>query len=317
LQAGVSFCRTDMKKLWILFGLLPGMSLPMYAMQARTPQAALEEIATTEKPDVLVRHLPEEVQKSIEVLPNPQKQQVMEKLLSIKVEQLAGCSIRRADGVDVWEIINQQGEIKGKVKLANAFTSGLESLLSLKFESGQGVQMFVVAMHLEGDDWRIDNFGAWENTDLGLRKLVHQPTQLEKNEAAAQVTLRAIIIAVLNYAQQFPRLGFPVELQALVGATSDHETTEGHGGLLDASFTREPLVKNGYEFRYTLTRRGNLQYLHGVLPVYDSGEFRITASPTEFGKTGSRNYMANQNGVHVTSENRDATDDDPAPEDPD
>jgi hypothetical protein len=197
-----------MKKLWVLFGLLPGVSLPMYGIQARTPQAALEEIATTEKPDVLVRHLPEEVQKSIEVLPNPQKQQVMEKLLSIKVEQLAGCSIRRADGVDAWEIINQQGEIKGKVKLANAFTSGLESLLSLKFESGQGVQMFVVAMHLEGDDWRIDNFGAWENTDLGLRKLVHQPTQLEKNEAAAQETLRAIIIAVLNYAQQFPRLAF-------------------------------------------------------------------------------------------------------------
>src|SRR5215471_17709171 len=312
-----------MKKPWVLLGLLPGISLPICGMQARTPQAALEEIATTEKPDVLVRHLPEEVQKRIEVLPNPQKQQVMEKLLAIKVEQLDGCTIRRADGVEAWEIINQQGGIKGKVKLANAFTSGLESLLSLRFESSDGAQMFIVTMHLEGDDWRIDNFGAWENTDLGLRKLVHQPTELEKNEAAARETLTTITRALWNYAQRFPRIGFPVHLQVLTGATGDDNASEEHAGLLDASFTHEPLVKNGYEFRYTLTRRGNVQYLFGAASAngrveftFDLGEFRITASPTDFGKTGSRNYLATQNGVHVTTENRDASDDDPAPDDP-
>ena len=312
-----------MKKPWVLLGLLPGISLPICGMQARTPQAALEEIATTEKPDVLVRHLPEELQKRIEILPTPQKQQVMEKLLAIKLEQLDGCTIRRADGVEAWEIINQQGEIKGKVKLANAFTSGLESLLSLRFESSDGAQMFIVAMHLEGDDWRIDNFGAWVSTDLGLHKLVHQPTELEKNEAAAQETLRMITSALLNYARRFPRIGFPVHLQVLTGATGDDNASEEHAGLLDASFTHEPLVKNGYEFRYTLTRRGNVQYLFGAASAngrveftFDLGEFRITASPTDFGKTGSRNYLATQNGVHATTENRDATDDDPAPDDP-
>src|SRR5262249_12922744 len=178
------FLRNPMKKPWVLLGLLSGISLPICGMQARTPQAALEEIATTEKPDVLVRHLPEEVQKRIEVLPNPQKQQVMEKLLAIKVEQLDGCTIRRADGVEAWEIVNQQGEIKGKVRLANAFTSGLESLLSLRFESSDGSQMFIVTMHLEGDDWRIDNFGAWENT-----------------------ALRSSSISLQNWTRMRPRLG--------------------------------------------------------------------------------------------------------------
>src|SRR5215831_19373999 len=264
-----------MKKPWVLLGLLPGISLPIRGMQARTPQAALEEIATTEKPDVLVRHLPEEVQKRIEVLPNPQKQQVMEKLLAIKVEQLDGCTIRRADGVEAWEIVNQQGEIKGKVRLANAFTSGLESLLSLRFESSDGSQMFIVTMHLEGDDWRIDNFGAWENTDLGLHKLVHQPTEMENNEAFVRETLGTISSALARYVRKFPDIGFPAHLHELTGGG---ESSEEHAGLLDAAFAAEPLVIKGYEFRYLLIRRGHMEYVDGM-PLVDSGDFRITAKP--------------------------------------
>jgi hypothetical protein len=44
------------------------------------------------------------------------------------------------------------------------------------------------------------------------------------------------------------------------------------------------------------------------------GSYEITATPVEFGKTGSKNYLANPN-LHVTSQNRPATDDDPAPQD--
>jgi hypothetical protein len=171
-------------------------------------------------------------------------------------------------------------------------------------------------MHLEGDDWRIDNFGAWENTDLGLRKLVHQPTESEKNEAATQETLTALMNALVIYAQRFPRIGFPAQLNVLTGSKSN-DASEEHAGLLDASFASEPLVKNGYEFRYTLIGRGGLQYAAGVIPIYDHGEFQLTATPIQFGKTGSRNYLANQSGVHVTTANRVATDDDPAPDDPD
>lgn len=35
-------------------------------------------------------------------------------------------------------------------------------------------------MHLEDDEWLIDDFGQWEKSDLGLTKLLHQPTAIEK-----------------------------------------------------------------------------------------------------------------------------------------
>jgi hypothetical protein len=309
-----------MHRLCIVLTFLAATSLSMRGLQASTPQAALEEIATTNKPDVIVRHLPEPVQKGIEVLTSSQKQQVLDKLLSMKAERLDGCTLRHASDVDAWEIIDPKGETKGTVKLVNTFFSGVEALLSLKFESDDGWQMFIVAMHLEGDDWRIDNFGAWENTDLGLHKLVHQPTEIEKNEAAAQEILSDLERALYGYVQRFPRAGLPSRLHMLT-ATPGEEATEEHAGLLDASFAAEPLIKSGYEFRYMVTDRGSEASLEGHIPFGIYPAYRITARPVEYGKTGTKSYMdersAERSGVHATTENRDATEDDPAPDDPD
>lgn len=304
-----------MKSFWVLLAFFSATSLPMRGFQARTPQAALEEIATTNKPDVIVRHLPEPVQKSIEVLPDLQKRQVLEKLLSMKAERLDGCTLRHANDADAWDVIDAEGASKGRIQLVNAFFSGVEVLLSLKLESDDAPQMFIVAMHLEGQDWRIDNFGTWENTDLGLRKLVHQPTEMEKNETAVRETLATISGALARYVQKFPRIGFPAHLHMLT-ATANQEATEEHAGLLDAAFAGEPLVMNGYEFRYLLIRRGHMQYVNGMSLV-DRGDFRITARPVEHGKTGSRSYLVTLSSSHATTENRDATEDDSAPEDPD
>jgi hypothetical protein len=168
-------------------------------------------------------------------------------------------------------------------------------------------------MHLEDGDWRIDDFGSWDHTELGLGKLVHQPTQLEKNEAATEETLNAIRGALVNYAQQYPRTGYPTHLQMLVGAAGK-EASEEQAGLPDASFAPEPLIKNGYEFRYTLTRRGSLRYI-GPHAIPDRGDFQLIARPLDFGKTGSKNYLVTPSRLHVTTENREATEDDPAPED--
>jgi len=305
-----------MNKLAILLVLSSAAAVPAHGYQARTPQAAFEEIATTNKPDVIARHLPEPVQKSIAVLPDAQKQLVLDKLVSLKAEHLEGCTIRRANDVDAWDVIDAVGKTKGRVKLVNSFFSGAETLLWLKLESDEAPQMFIVAMHLEGDDWRIDNFGTWENTDLGLRKLVHQPTRAEKNEAAAQETLNDLRGALLNYVQRFPGAGFPSQLQMLT-ATADQEATEEHAGLLDASFAADPLVKSGYEFRYLLTDRGGETIMLGERSMLDRGSFRITARPVEYGKSGTTSYMVDQDGMHATTENRNATENDPGVEDPD
>jgi hypothetical protein len=293
-----------MKSRWLFTALLS--ALPLHAWQGTTPQAALEEIATATKPEVIARHLPEPVQKSIAVLPKLQKQQVMKQLLEMKANQLGGCTVRPAHDSEGWEILDGDGNSKGKVRVANAFISGVDALLPLQIELEDGAQMFIVTMHLEDDEWRIDDFGPWEKSDLGLGKLLHQQTEMEKNEAAARQTLGAMIRALHQYAWRFPRLGFPHSLAALTEPL-DNGPTNPPAGLLDASFAAEPLIKDGYRFRYLLTGVGAGE--HG-----DFGTYEITAVPVEFGKTGSKNYFADNASIHATRDNRPATREDPAPQ---
>ena len=290
-----------MKTHWLLATLLS--AAPLYAWQGTTPQAALEELATATKPETIARHLPEPVQKSIEVLPKLQKQLVMEQLLEMKNTQLHGCSVRPAHDSEGWEILDEDGNSKGKVRLANAFISGVDALLPLELELSGNTEDFIVTMHLEGDEWRIDDFGPWEKNDLGLGKLVHQPTEMEQNEAAARDTINMLVGALQRFASRFPKTGFPFNLRMLTTSLEPENAYSGSGPLLDESFAADPLIKNGYIFQYLLTSVGDGQQ-------QGWGSYEITATPVEFGKTGSKNYLANPN-PHVTSQNRPATDDDP------
>ncbi len=294
-----------MKTHWLLATLLS--TIPLFAWQGTTPQAALEELATATKPEVIARHLPEPVQKRIEVLPKLQKQKVMEQLLEMKNTQLGGCSVRPANDSEGWEILDGDGNSKGKVRLANAFISGVEALLPLEFEFSDGTQEFIVTMHLEDDEWRIDDFGPWEKNDLGLAKLLHQSTDMEKNEASARETINILIAAVQQYASRFPRMGFPYNLRALTVSMEPENVYAGREPLLDESFAADPFIKNGYIFQYLLTSVGD-----GDQRGW--GSYEITATPVEFGKTGSKNYLANPN-IHVTSQNRPAIPNDPATQD--
>jgi hypothetical protein len=294
-----------MKSHWLLVALL--FAIPLYAWQGTTPQAALEELATATKPEVIARHLPEPVQKRIEVLPRLQKQQVMEQLLEMKTTQLGGCSVRPAHDSEGWEILDGDGNSKGKVKLANAFISGVDALLPLELELSDGPQVFIVTMHLENDEWRIDDFGTWAKNDLGLGKLLHQPTEMEKNEAAARETITTLERALNQYASRFPGMGYPFDLRILTTPVEEENIYGAQEPLLDDSFAAEPLIKNGYIFQYLLTSAGS-GYQRGW------GSYEITAIPVEFGETGSKNYLANPT-LHVTSQNRPAAEDDPASQD--
>jgi len=292
-----------MKSHWLLATLLS--AAPVFAWQGTTPQAALEELATATKPEVIARHLPEPVQKSIEVLPKLQKQLIMDQLLEIKNTQLHGCSVRPAHDSEGWEILDSDGNSKGKARLANAFISGVDALLPLELDLDDGPQEFIVTMHLEDDEWRIDDFGPWDKNDLGLAKLLHQPTEMEKNEAAATGTIHTLIRALNSYASALPRTGYPSGLRVLT-TPIESGNDEENNALLDDSFAVDPLIKDGYVFRYVRTSIGGYEGAWG--------SFEITATPVEFGKTGSKNYLANPT-FHATSQNLPATNDDPVPQD--
>jgi len=287
---------------WLLIVLLSG--IPLYALQGSTPQAALEEMATATKPEEIARHLPEPVQKRIEDLPKLKKQEVMNQLLEMKSSRFNGCTVRLASNSDGWEIVDEDGDQKGKVRIPDAFFSGTQAVLPLEVQVNDYTQNFIVTMRLEDNEWRIDNFGPWEKSDLGLEKLLHQPTEMEKNEAAARNTLSQILSALRQYGWQHAPTGVPAELSALTEPVDRGKDAEP-GAYLDSSFAAAPLIKNGYQFRYVRTAIGG--------PGQGPGEFELTATPVEFGKTGAKNYFSNFYQVHVTSENRPANAEDPAP----
>src|SRR5690242_7612163 len=114
----------------LLLSLLP--CVPLYAFQHSTPQGALEELASTTKPEVLASHLPEPVQKSLDALPKPKKQAILNKLLELKSSQLGNKTVRPAENSDGWDIIDGDGDVAGPVRLENAFISGLDAMLPLQ-----------------------------------------------------------------------------------------------------------------------------------------------------------------------------------------
>ncbi len=294
-----------MKDPWFLVALLIALPLRAAALQANTPEAALEEIATADKPEIIARHLPEPVRKRIEELPHQARLQVLQKLLELKSSEFNGCTVRRVADSSAWEIVDQNGNTKGKVKLADTFISGLDAMLPLEFSGPAGPQMFIVTMHLEGDDWRIADFGPWEKSDPELRRLVHQPSEMERNDAAARSALERVGRAVGNYAAQHADVGFPRTLRPLTMMPPHPAELPArfYPPLLEPAFADDPAVANGYEFRYLLTMPGDGASSYGA--------FEITADPVEYGKTGSIHYLTGDSGViHCTKEDRPATQDD-------
>jgi hypothetical protein len=278
---------------FLAFVLIP---VPLHSWQGSTPQGALEEIATTNKPEILVRHLPETIQKSIEALPKPKKSEVMMQLMQMKADQFDYCTFRRAEGADAWEILDKDGERKGTVKLENAYISGLDALLPLQISSADNSGTLIVTLHLEDNEWRIGEFGNWSKSDAGLAKLLHEPTEIEQNEEAARNALARINGALARYANSHPRTGYPSGLKPLTVPSRQTRLEL----WLEESFAAEPLIISGYEFRYFLTLPGNGKD--------DPGQYELRASPLEFGKTGVKSFVLSAfSGLRSTSENRPAT----------
>lgn len=110
---------------------------------------------------------------------------------------------------------------------------------------------------------------------------------------AAIAGLRDIVTATVSYSAGF--METPQRLEMLGGAP-DGEVTSEHAGLIDPELASTH-VRSGYRFSYERTS-------------IDS--YTITASPLEFGKSGTRNFFADESGViRCTSEDRMATVNDP------
>ena len=289
-----------------------------FAFQANTPEAALEEMATAETLDKFIKHLPLNVQEAIDKLAAKEKDQVAGRLLFRNLTQSKGVTLHKKDDGSAWEVINEKHEVEGSIKLKNSFISGTDALVVLEAtenkelksngdpdenrDGKRGRMRMLVSMRLEEGEWRVSEFGPWNSQSLESEDFLRGLVKEKSGEFAAETTLRILSTILETYKSTYPDIGFPQSLQALCGPEGA-EASADHAMLLDGSFMAVPLVKDGYQFQYTLVDPGTGKE--------HEGHYRITATPVEFSRNGGRSLFTDQTRViRATADHRDANEND-------
>lgn len=299
-----------------------------------TPLAALEELITTEKPAVAEKHYPEPVRKALGELKKEDRAQMSQKLLLTEWLRKQHFTVQKSDQGNGWDLL-LSGKKFRTFSIADTYFSGSNALVQLKVKPAEQPEAeaasYFVAMRMEAGDWQITGFGQWQPMSLESDEFVHRFIPTADNETSAKSNLRQIWVALMRYRALYPKVGYPSKLEALSGPDEPEETASQsddqqeqeatnqgsqedqapdpapqYAHILDSSFMGLHVIKDGYEFHYTLIDPGN----PGA--PEEQGEFRVTATPVEFGKTGSRSFLINQTGlIHFTAEGREAADTDP------
>lgn len=328
-----------MAKRWIITLAMLLVANPLAAQSSGSPDGALEELLTTDNPQVLLRHLPQEVQEQVQSLPAP----LRDKLLRGYVELIAahrGAGLRAASG-NSWQVVDKSGLPLYTVRLENSFISGTEAMLRVSARSDSWSRNFLVEMRLEDSDWRFIRFGESEFTDWGIAHALRQLSPAGRNEDAVASLLRELAYRLYrfrHYSAQGGDAGYPDRLatlaeyarrqqeeaereaasqpyedsQALTGGPDDEDISLAAASAASPSqapadpdgwMERDPIVNSGYVFHYTVTDSGR---------AGQPGDFEITASPLDYGKTGTQSFFIDSTCVlRATSQNREARRDDP------
>lgn len=265
------------------------------AIQAATPEAALEEMATADNVDTLIRHFPVKVEEYIAKLPLQQRKAMTEKMLVSKaLEQQGGKLTISSDGLSA-ELLEKEGGEKITITWKNTFTSGNDALVQLEIQEKQHTTPLMIGMSYENNEWRVTHVGEWRGTDVESELLPKEELKDHPISSAAAPMLRTLNTALITYATMYPDQGYPSALRALSGQESD-EPTQDHAMLVDRAFLQEPAVRNGYVFHYIRTSQDTYQ---------------ITATPLQFTE-GLPSFFTDESAViRVTQENRPATAQDP------
>ena len=287
MKAQIRYC--------LLVAFLLGSFLSAKALQG-SPQEALEEFATAEKFEDFARHLPAKVEEHMAQLPKQEREALAEKLMITRNLARDGGSLTRSDGGNSWELVEKSAGEKVTFTFENTYTAGDTALVELEITEKNRSQTIFIGMRLEENEWRIQKFGQWQNTDLAEELL--RTGRREENvdpEQSAAAMLRTFNTVIVTYLSTYPSQGYPLSMQALSGQEND-QTSLDHAKLLDPSFLQEPVIKNGYEFRYTRL---------------DDAHYQITATPTQPGDKVKSFFTDETAQIHATTESRPANASDP------
>jgi type IV pilus assembly protein PilA len=273
---------------------LPATIPHVWGLQAGTPEEALEEMATAETVETVIKHLPVKVEEYMEKLPAPQRAAAAEKLLlKQNLERGGGTLTRSADGRS-WELVEKQGGAKLTVTWKKTFVSGTDALVQFEVKEPTHTALIQVGMRYEANDWRLAEVGEWRGTEVES-ELLPKAGATEVHGSSAASTLRTLNTAIITYATTYPDVGYPNSLPALSGQ-ANQEPASDHAMLLDPAFSQELVIRNGYQFRYTRTGQEHYQ---------------ITATPVQY-NDGLESFFTDETAViRTTKETRPATASDP------
>lgn len=286
-----------MKRIWqfALILLLMSMIPSAKALQGGTPEDALEDMATANDIETVIKHLPVKVQEFMEKLPLPQRAAMAEKMLvSRNLEREGGSLVKSSDG-RAWELVEKEGRPKTTLSWKKTFVSGNDALVQVEIKEEHHTELIMIGMSYENNEWRIMQVGEWRGTDVESELLQKAQAETTRDTSAAPSTLRTLNTALVTYAATYPDQGYAPTLRELSGQP-DQEPGPDHAMLVDPTFLQEPAIKNGYEFRYVRS---------------DSQHYQITATPIQFSQ-GSLSFFTDETCViRSTTESRPASANDP------
>lgn len=256
--------------------------------QASTPEAALEEIATATKVGDVEKHFPTKFLKMIDNLSPQEKtelrREMAKELLISEHLKKEGLQLRKAGDGNTWEVVKDDGELKGTIAVKKSFISGVDALVLLQAKDRENEEKdrsmtFAISMRLDDGEWRVTGAGDFREFDLESEEFLGKFHQSPRTADTMAISfLRNLTTCLITYASAYPAVGFPASLEALSGDESS-EASSDHARLVEPGVTGNPVIRGGFEFRYQLVDPGNAEGRQG--------KYRITVRPVEFGKSGT------------------------------
>jgi len=286
--------------------------------QSASPQSALEEIATAESVETILKHLPLSVERTIRRLAPEQRAAIESELLVRKKMKAEGVELQRGTEGSTWELTgpaNVTGDTSGApaprkkilITIQDAIEHDNDALVIIEArpdasdqsqpESGQ-LQSALVRMKFEDGEWRITNVGVVQQLSVEdvLLKEVGGDSSPAARETSAIGTLRTLNTAIVSYKSTYQDVGLPPNIAALTCGSEEtcNQPSAEHAALVESTFSASPPIRGGYEFQYT--RISSDRYVITAIPI----EADTAAAP--------RSFFTDESGViHFTQENRAAT----------
>lgn len=269
--------------------------------QGSPEETAIAELLTAKDAASVEKHLPKALSDALDSTDKATREELLSRPRSIMKEK--GLKIAQSDdgrALLAFDVDSPDTDIKHVELIAEKrISNGVEAVLLIACVAGKKSLIDAeVWMHFEDGEWRVTEFSDpngsqrihLDDPEL-IAQLVHQSQY--QNEMVAISELRTVVTAIVSNSATYMEV--PQRLERL-GGGSDGEFSNEHAGLLDPELASTHL-RSGYRFAYEKT---------------SIDTYTITASPLEFGKTGTRNFFADESGVlRFTTEDRQATANDP------